>query len=77
MGYSSWGCKESDTTEQLTLSLSGGHALSPGGGPFFLQLPSSLYGISSSPVGSNTTHDPASQVRAPVRFVHGLLDVSA
>ena len=22
MGYSSWGCKESDTTEQLTLSLS-------------------------------------------------------
>ena len=30
MGYSSWGRKGSDTTEQLTLSLSGGHALSPG-----------------------------------------------
>ena len=31
MGYSSWGRKESDATEQLTLSLLGGHVLSPGG----------------------------------------------
>ena len=33
MGYSPWGCKESETTEQLTLSLFKGHrnGISPKG----------------------------------------------
>ena len=29
MGYSLWGRKESDTTERLRLSYSGGHSLGP------------------------------------------------
>ena len=32
MGYGPWGCKESDTTERLTLSTVGGTGLIPGWG---------------------------------------------